>query len=144
METISAVHRAIRREMRRARPGEISMQQFRALGIIAHHPGASLSLVAQHLGLTTASVSRLVDGLVKSGLVDRADAPEDRRKLVLTLTEKGLAVLETTKSSALGRLARMLMQLSESELSAVSEAMAALRRVVDKMERSQEEAEGAC
>lgn len=144
METVSAIHRAIRREMRKARPGEISMQQFRALGIIAHHPGASLSLVAQHLGLTNASVSRLVDGLVRAGLIDRAESPEDRRKLLLNLTTEGVAVLEATRNAALGRLAQMLKQLSKPDLSTLSQAIAVMRQVVDRMEQIEEDTKGAC
>jgi DNA-binding MarR family transcriptional regulator len=139
MEALSAVHRAVRREMRRARPGEISMQQFRTLGILAHHPGASLSLVAQHLGLTTASTSRLVDGLVREGLISRLDAPEDRRRLVLTLTDKGQDVLKATKESALGKLAQKLAQLSDAERSDVLKGIAVLRHLADMLEQDETE-----
>ena len=71
------------------------MPQFRALGVVRRHPGASLSVVAGHIGLTTASVSKLIDSLVKKGLVTRADSPDDRRKVVLNATKTVSAPLRS-------------------------------------------------
>ena len=130
METVAMVTRAIRREMRRHRPAELSMPQFRALGVVRHHPGASLSVVAGHIGLTTASASKLVDSLVKKGLVIRADSPDDRRKVVLNATEDGQRALEVARAAALGRLAGMLAALDEPDRSAVIRAMDVLRGVL--------------
>ncbi len=127
MDTVAMVTRIVRREMRKHRPVEMSMQQFRALGIVQRHPGASLLTVAGHIGLTTASASKLIDFLVKQGLVARAESAEDRRKLVLNVTEAGLRALDTARAAAHGRLTRILESLSESERSAVLRAMDILR-----------------
>ncbi len=140
METVSMVQRAIRREMRKARPVEMSMQQFRALGVVKHHPGASLSVVAARLELTTASASKLVDALVRAGLLTRTDSPEDRRRVVLNVTKSGNRALGTARKAALGRLAEMLASLDERERLGVVEAMEVLRRVVAD-ERSGEPAD---
>jgi len=77
--------------------------------------------------LTTASVSKLVDSLVKKGLVTRADSPDDRRKVVLNVTEAGQRALEVARAAALGRLAGMLAALDEPDRSAVIRAMDVLR-----------------
>lgn len=127
METVTMVTRAIRHEMRKHRPVELSMQQFRALGIVQHHPGASLSVVAAHLGLTTASACKLVDTLVKQELVTRVDSPEDRRKVVLDVTEVGKHALGAARIAALGQLAEILDSLDEADRSAVIRAMDVLR-----------------
>ncbi|MGQ9455240.1 MAG: MarR family winged helix-turn-helix transcriptional regulator [Armatimonadota bacterium] len=144
IEAVSAVQRTMRREVRRARPGEMSMQQFRALGVISHHPGISLSFLAQHLGLTTASASRLVDGLVRAGLVNRTDSSEDRRKLVLELTDKGVSAMESAKGAALGKLASMLAELSDVDRRAILKAMEILRRLVSRVEEQESGVGGAC
>ena len=130
METVTMVTRAIRHEMRRHRPVEMSMQQFRALGIVQHHPGASLSVVAAHLGLTTASASKLIDTLVKQELVTRVDSPEDRRKVVLDVTEAGKRALGIARIAALGQLAEILDALDEADRSAVIRAMDVLRHAL--------------
>jgi DNA-binding MarR family transcriptional regulator len=123
METAAGLTRALRREMRRNRPTELSMQQFRALGIVSHHPGSSVSVVAGHIGLTMASASKLVDALVKLGLVTREASAEDRRRVVLHVTESGYSALATARSAALGRLASFLGKLTEAERSTVLRCM---------------------
>jgi DNA-binding MarR family transcriptional regulator len=130
MEAASMVTRTIKREVRRHRPADVSMPQFRTLGVLQHHPGASLSVVAQHLGSTTASASKLIDALVRLGFVTRADAPEDRRKVVLNLTEAGERAREAAREAALGHLAELLMRLNDGDRQSVVRAMDALRAVL--------------
>ena len=127
METVNTVNRILKREIREHRPVEMSMQQFRALRVVDRHPGESLSAVATHLGLTDASASKLVDGLVKSRLVKRIDATEDRRKVVLTLTRAGRRALESAQEAALGRIAGVLDALDDPDREAVIRAMSILR-----------------
>ena len=134
METVSAVTRAIRREMREHRPIEMSMQQFRTLGVVQRHPGASLSVVAGHLGVTTASASKLIDALVKRGLVTRTDSPQDRRKVALDVTEAGRRAQGVARTAALGRLAESLTSLGESDRWAVIRAMEVLRHALERIE----------
>jgi len=134
METVSAVTRAIRREMRKHLPLEMSMQQFRTLGVVQRHPSASLSVVAGHLGVTTAPASKLVDALVKRGLVTRTDSPQDRRMVVLEVTDVGRRALRVARRAALGRLAELLGSLDESDRSAVVRAMEVLREALGRIE----------
>ena len=134
METVSAVTRAIRREMREHRPVEMSMQQFRALGVVRRHPNASLSAVAEHLGLTAATASKLVDALVRRGLVTRTDSPQDRRRVVLQVTETGRRALGVARKAALGKLNESLAALDEPDRSAVIRAMEVLREALGRIE----------
>lgn len=127
METVQMVTRMVRREMRKHRPSELSMPQFRTLGVVRRHPDASLSTVAVHLGLTNASASKLIDSLVKQGLITRVDSPEDRRMVVLNLTDVGTAALADARKAVLGRLAEMLASLDEPDRQAVLRAMEVLR-----------------
>jgi DNA-binding MarR family transcriptional regulator len=127
METVSMVTRAIKREMREHRPMEMSMQQFRAMGMIDRHPGESLSFVAAHLGLTDATASKLIEALVKPGLITRAEAADDRRKVVISITKSGRRALESARKAALGRIASVLARLDEQDRSAVIRAMNVLR-----------------
>jgi MarR family 2-MHQ and catechol resistance regulon transcriptional repressor len=49
----------------------------------------ALSELGNHLVVTRANITGLIDGLVKDGLVRRVDHPEDRRMVFAELTEKG-------------------------------------------------------
>jgi len=69
MDTAPQIIQSIRVEMRRGRGSDISIPQFRTLRFIQCNPDSSLSNLAEHLGLTLPSVSKLVDGLVKQELL---------------------------------------------------------------------------
>src|SRR5690348_2467081 len=105
METVPLVMRAIRAEMRRRRPADLSVPQFRALGFVRRNPGASLSEVAAHLGLTLPATSALIDLLVARELIVRALNPNNRRRVTLTLTPLGASTLGAAHADAQARLA---------------------------------------
>jgi DNA-binding MarR family transcriptional regulator len=70
--------------------------RFTVLRAIFLSPGRRLTQneVATKLGITSATVTFLVDGLQKDGLVDRMTNEADRRSVHVELTEKGLQVCE--------------------------------------------------
>src|SRR4051812_39339771 len=82
----------IRRNMRQLRIGGVSVPQYRALCLLARFPSASLSHLAEHLGSSQPSASRLISGLVTRGLVEREECSDDRRQVTLVLTAKGKSV----------------------------------------------------
>lgn len=128
METVPVVMRTIRAEMRSHRSPDLSVPQFRALGFVNRRADASLSDVADHLGLALPSVSKLIDKLVERGLMTRETAPDDRRRLILALTPAGQSILQAAVQATQARLAEQLAALSPEENALVSEAMHLLRR----------------
>jgi len=129
METVPLVMRFIRAEMRRQRTRSLSVPQFRALVFLSRHPGASLSSVADHLGVTRPTASALVDRLVRRGLVTRTEHPQERRRIVLALTLTGARHLQQAREVARTRIAGMLAGLSIAELRKIAEGIALLESV---------------
>ena len=129
MDTAPQIIQVIRVEMRRGRGSDISIPQFRSLGFIQRNPDSSLSNLAEYLGLTLPSVSKLVDGLVKQKLVTRQESAVDRRRLTLVLTQSGASIVNSSRAGAQANLAQKLSCLSEDELETISKAMQLLRPV---------------
>lgn len=127
---VPVVMRIIRTEMRRHRPAGLSVPQFRAMGFMYRRTCTSLSDVAERLGVTLPTVSRLVDGLVKRGLVLREVSQNDRRYSVLTLSDQGISVYDSAKRQAEKHLADSLQSLSVSEREEVTRAMQTLMRIL--------------
>jgi DNA-binding MarR family transcriptional regulator len=123
MDTAPQIVQAVRVEMRRGRGSDISIPQFRTLRFIQRNPDSSLSNLADHLGLTLPSVSKLVDGLVKQKLVTRKESTTDRRKLILMLTQTGASIVDSARAGARANLAKKLQHLSDNELETISQAM---------------------
>ncbi len=73
---------------------ELTVPQLRVLVILTGLRGASLSEVADDLGVNPSNASRTCDQLVRRGLVDRAADPTDRRRLALTLAPDGRRLLQ--------------------------------------------------
>lgn len=129
MDVVPLVMRSIRCHMRRGVSADMSVPQFRSLAFVNRQPGASLSDLAEHTGLTLPSASKLVDGLVERGLITRETPPGDRRRVTLTLTDPGRYTLEAARTSAVAHLSGMLGVLSGAELDTIAQAMQALRPV---------------
>ena len=135
VDVVPLVMRSVRKEMRRAVPVEISVPQFRSLVFLSRHPGASLSDLAEHVGLTAPSASKLIDGLVERGLVTRETPSHDRRRVRLTLTAAGGAAMEGAREVTVARLSELLGSLPDSERAAIARAMQALRAVFEQDRR---------
>ena len=129
MDTAPQIIQSIRLEVRRGRGSDISIPQFRTLRFIQKNPDSSLSHLAEHLGLTLPSVSKLVDGLVKQRLVSRKESAEDRRKITLLLTNTGASIVDSARASARIRLAEKLKHLSDDDLETISQAMQILHPI---------------
>jgi MarR family transcriptional repressor of emrRAB len=56
--------------------------------------GLSASELAQSSGEKAANITRLTNELCEKGLIERTASEDDRRKLVLTLTPAGLALID--------------------------------------------------
>ena len=131
LETVPLVMRAVRAEMRCHRAADLSVPQFRALTFLDRQAGASLSQVAEHIGLTLPSMCTLVDGLVERKLILRKTHATDRRRVTLTLTARGQAVLEAAHSATRAALAEKLAALSTQDWIIVVQAMQALRPIFE-------------
>jgi DNA-binding MarR family transcriptional regulator len=128
-EVVPHVMQKIRAEMRRRRGPEISVLQLRALAYLRRNPGATLSSLAEHVGLTLPSMSSQVSGLVARNLIDRSVSTTDRRFVTLTLTEQGSSLLAAARQGTQESLAKSLATLAPDERAIVMVAMALLERV---------------
>jgi len=123
----------MRRQMR-SHCGGLSMPQFRTLVRVNREPQASLSSVAEHLGSSLSTVSRIVSGLVDKGLVVRRGGPAgDRRRMSLTLTARGRAVLARARRGTQQRMEQVLGQLSLRQSADVLAAMGVLKTVFEPL-----------
>ncbi len=117
---------AIRSEMRQGAGTDLTMAQFRALVTLHRSPGASLSDVADEVGVSPPAMSKLIDGLVERGLVERTAQANDRRRVELVASAEGRKALERVRMAVQARVAERLASLTPTQRSAIAEAMAAL------------------
>lgn len=118
----------IRRQMRHFRR-DLSLAQFRTLTLVNRQPAASLSAVADHLGASLPTASRMVHGLVERGLLARQGCQGDRRQLALAITPRGEALLNTAWEETQASLKSELSRLSPVQQQNIADAMQLLKGV---------------
>jgi DNA-binding MarR family transcriptional regulator len=101
----------------------LTLPQWRVLAIVNRYGPQNLKAIAHWMGVHPSTATRACDALVASGLLDRREDPEDRRRIVLTLSENGQG------------LADSLLHRRRQAIAGVLEAMPAARRgrVADAM-----------
>jgi DNA-binding MarR family transcriptional regulator len=105
--------------------GQVSVVQLRALTVLSELAPASLGQLAEGVGVTPSTTSRLVDRLVMGGYAERRPSPESRRQIELRLTPEGEATLARYDELRLRRLRAALERVPEERRAAVVDALAA-------------------
>jgi DNA-binding MarR family transcriptional regulator len=121
------VMRCIHNEMRDHHGGCLSVPQFISLIMLSRHEGFSLSDLAEHIGLTLPAMSKMIEALFVRKLVMRTTHPEDRRRVVLGVTQRGQRILDNARRATQRRLARTLSRLKPRAHLTVFHAMQMLR-----------------
>jgi DNA-binding MarR family transcriptional regulator len=132
METIPLVMRVIRADMRAQGSTTLSVPQFRTLAFLDRNPGASLSDLAEHLGVTRATASATIERLVQRAYVHRNDHPQERRRIVLKLTEAGNHHLQQAREQTRTHIADLLKHLSEDQILQIEEGLILLKQVFEE------------
>ena len=132
LETVPLVMRVIRGQLRKHGARELSVPQFRTLNFLSGHRGASLSEVAEHIGLTLPSMSTLIDGLVTRNFAVRRTHADDRRRMTLELTERGQSTLRIARDATQDYLAEQLQSLSSEDRNTVTKSMRILRSTFEE------------
>ncbi|MDE2026290.1 MAG: MarR family transcriptional regulator [Patescibacteria group bacterium] len=94
---------------------DLSMLQMQALIFITTHPNSTMSEIAKHFSIELPSATSLVNKLYKTGLVERKNDKDDRRKIYVVLTEKGVQLLKEGKKIRKQQIEKILSYLSEAE-----------------------------
>ena len=96
-------------------PGNVSFPQFFLLAALDHKEILTMSAIAQKMGHTTAAASGLVARLENLGYVVRSSAREDRRKVMVCITEKGSALVRRIREEMVGNVMKVMTHLTRGE-----------------------------
>ncbi len=111
---------------------DVTMQQAKALHLIGCMPGVRMSSLAARLGVGLSTVSGSVDRLAEMGLVVRHGDPDDRRQVVVDLTEEGQAVVDGFQDLGPRLMLDLLDALEPRELAGLQRGVAGLVRALEQ------------
>lgn len=100
------------------KPYDLSGEQYNVLRILRGQKGASVNMfvIQERMIAKTSNTTRLVDKLLLKDLVTREVCPENRRKMDINITQKGLDVLAELDPKVVAHEQKFTDNLSASEL----------------------------
>ena len=108
----------------------MSFAQFFLLGALNHGEALTMSEIAARMRHTTAAATGLVDRLETLGYVGRTHATDDRRKVLVRITPRGSALVESIKDDMIHNLNTTMTHLTPAEQRAWLQVYRKVHRVV--------------
>ena len=127
-----SMRRSMRNFLHYSRETGLSMSQFGVLFHLSRKQSSGVTDLGDHLGVTSAAVSQMLERLVQQGLILRTEDPNDRRVKKIVLTEKGSQVLQEGLHARQDWLVDLADTLSDIEKEKIT---AALNTLVNKASR---------
>jgi DNA-binding MarR family transcriptional regulator len=106
--------------------GNISFPQFFLLAYLSSEDYLTMSDIAKKMGHSTAAATGLVDRLEKLSYVERVHAAEDRRKIMVRITQKGTELVARMRREIATNLSDVMSEMDEEEADTVSHANRAI------------------
>jgi DNA-binding MarR family transcriptional regulator len=130
------LQRKVNRMLRRQVPDawmelSLTLAQLKSLSFISSEGNTNVRKLAAALSVTSANVTGIVDRLVKQGLVTRRENPEDRRMLLLQVTDKGRALITDLRERQTSRLSEILDYMSPDEVSILAQGLSSLLKACE-------------
>jgi DNA-binding MarR family transcriptional regulator len=101
----------------------LSIPQFRCLKMVHLSRDVSLGDLADANGVSAPAMSKLVDGLVDAGLLERRPSADDRRRVELSLTSAGRRKLEAVADRLRAALAASLSSFPAPDLAVLERTL---------------------
>lgn len=127
-----AIMRLSRRLRQERSDTELSGSQFSTLGWIHGEGPLTIGRLAELERVTAPSMNRTVNCLVDAGYVTRRSDDVDRRKVLVTTTSEGDAVVKETRKRRDAWIAKRYAALSPDEREVLARATTILGRLIDQ------------
>lgn len=95
--------------------GGLTLSAYRILSLVAEGNERS-SQIAGRLALARPTISNAVDQLVDRGFLARAASPQDRRAVILTITDAGRMAIAEADAAIAERLSPIFKRLDDPEV----------------------------
>lgn len=116
------------REIKTGEYKELSVNDMHVIEAIDIHAPKNMTTVAKSLMVTTGTLTISVNGLVKKGYVERTRSEEDRRVVLISLTEKGRKAFAQHQCFHQEMIESIIEGLSEEEQKILEHALSNLNR----------------
>lgn len=90
--------------------------------------------LSKEMGVTISTMTRVIDILVRDGIVTRKENPDDRRKVCIDLTENGRTLASKLQKCSLDYSREILNLVPETKQKKVLDSLELLNRAIESMD----------
>jgi len=112
---------------------EVTLTQYRSLVVLASRGPQGVAALAEAVAVTPPTASRLVDRLVKKGMVRRRTDRQDRRQVRIALTETGRNLIDAVSVRRRQEIAALLATIAPETQRSVVDALSQLAEVAGEV-----------
>ena len=94
---------------------EVTLTQYRTLVVLASRGPQNLAGLADSVGVTPATATRMCDRLVRKDLIRRRTERDDRRQLRVALTTKGRSLVDAVTERRRREIGRIVREIPVDE-----------------------------
>lgn len=113
----------------------ISVNDMHIIEAIGVDEARNMSTVARKMSVTVGTLTIAINGLVKKGYVNRVRSEEDRRVVLISLTEKGKKAYDHHKRFHEGMIEALMKDLDEQERGILVKSLLNLRGFFDSYKK---------
>lgn len=111
----------------------LKLSRIKALYAFRGQDSSTMTELADNIGAKLPSMTMMIDNLAEEGLVERARDEQDRRKVIVRLTDKGRRIREDFLEQRKQIAQQLFAKLSKED---EQELMRLLERVCDILEKA--------
>ena len=100
--------------------------------------GQTPSEISRFAGVSTARVTAAINNLENKGLIERSISSQDRRKVFVSITQKGKDMVNVKKEEALSCAVRLLEKLGEKDAAENVRLTEKAIRIMEEFQREEE------
>jgi DNA-binding MarR family transcriptional regulator len=109
---------------------EISHQKFGLLNLINGNDCSTMSYLSKKIMISKPNLTVMADKLIEENLIERTYDPNDRRVIILKITERGKSVIEKHKIKIKEVLLKKFDLLNDDEVKRLNELVNEMESII--------------
>jgi DNA-binding MarR family transcriptional regulator len=124
------------KEEKLAEVHHLTQAEFRCLRLFNTNEVVNNKLIAERMNLSPSRLTRIIDGLVAKNYINREINPADRRNMKVSLSSKGVVLVQQLNKAYINIHREILQDIDESQhknlISAMTQLLSALEKWIAK------------
>jgi DNA-binding MarR family transcriptional regulator len=108
----------------------LNIPRYFVLSHLSNKPGINNMDLSDLLLCTKSNTSRIVQGMLKDGLITRKEHPEDKRSFQLFISEKGQALFEEVQPAYYKQVSELMSQIDNDKIDLYLEVSESIENIL--------------